>query len=232
MTDHVSPSIPVFAAREVFDKTRAILAARRHSRRVKALRWTIVLGVILVTLGVVVVAVYDPFKAAIPGLSVDHVALDGTRVTMAHPKLAGYRTDGRPYEIVAVSAVQDLKAPTIFDLHDMDARLTSQDKSITHLTAATGTFDSTREIMDLTSAVRIASDAGLDMHAADAHIDLKSGSVVTSNPVTVVMRGNTVQADSLRIVDSGKQVTFEGHVRSMLMPGTAEGSATLGQKAP
>lgn len=222
MTDTTHPSPLPFSTALAADKAGAFRAAARHSRRVRLLRRLLVGGAVGGVALTVLLAVYDPFGAVLPaGVSVASVGLDGTKVTMAHPKLSGYRTDGRPFAITASEAVQDLKVPTRFELHDMDARLTMADSTTTHLTSAAGTYDSKGDLMDLTSPVVISSDAGLDVRAQDAHVEFRSGSVVTRNPVTVAMRGNTIAADSMRMVDGGRQVSFEGHVRSTFQPGDA-----------
>ncbi len=58
---------------------------------------------------------FDPFRAFLPaGVSIDRAGLNGSRVTMSHPKMSGYRKDGRPYDFTAESAVQNLKTPEFF----------------------------------------------------------------------------------------------------------------------
>lgn len=200
------------------DKSRAFRAARRHSVRVRILRWVMFAGALTVIAGIAVFVVFDPFHRLKNHVSVEDTSIDGTKVTMSHPKLAGYHSDGRPYQIMASSAVQDIKTPNLFELRDMDARLTMADKTVTHVTAQSGSYDSTRETMDLTSEVQISSDSGLEMRARNAHVEFKSGALVTQNPVTVAMRGNTIAADSMRMSEGGKQVTFEGHVRTTIVP--------------
>ena len=221
VSDRALPSPRPFASAGASQRTRAFHAAALHSGRVRVLRRAMMGGAVAVMVAIVAFAVFDPFGKSVSGLSVSSVGVDGSKVTMARPRLSGYRSDGRPYEIVASSAVQDLKVPTKFELHDMDARLTMLDKSVTHVTAALGTYDSSLDLMELNSAVHITSDSGLDVRARDAHVEFKSGAVTTANPVTVAMRGDTIEADSMRMIDSGKQVTFEGHVRTTILPGEA-----------
>ncbi len=218
MTDSLSPRL-AFAAVTTGSKARAFRAARRHSLLVKTLRGLLFAGAVVLLPGILIVKIADPFHA-VPGVSVEGGSVDGTKITMAHPKLAGYHNDGRPYEITASSAVQDIKVPNLFELHDMDAHLTMLDKTTTHVTAASGNYDSKRETLALTSQVRISSDSGLDMRTEDAHVEFKSETLATDKPVSVAMRGNTIEADAMRMTGGGKQVTFEGHVRTVLLPGS------------
>ncbi len=229
MTDSIIPSPRPFATTAANDKTRAFRAATRHSSRVRLLRRSIFAGALVLVVGVLVFSIVDPFRKVVQGVSIDSIGVDGTKVTMARPRLSGYRSDGRPYEIFAASAVQDIKAPTKFELHEMDAHLTMQDKTVTHVTALLGTYDSAHDLMDLNSEVHITSDSGLNVVTKDAHVEFKSGSLVTRNPVTVAMRGSTIAADGMRMIDGGKQITFEGHVQTMFQPGEAHAAADKGQ---
>jgi lipopolysaccharide export system protein LptC len=227
MTDTAVPSAPgSFVATGPTDKTQAFRVAKRHTRHVRLMRWLIVTTAVGLIGGVAVFAIFDPLGRIPAGVSVQSIGVEGTKVMMARPKLAGFRNDGRPYEIMASSAVQDLKVPTIFTLHDMDAHLTMSDKAVTHVTASIGTYDSTKEIMNLTSEVHISSDSGLDMKASDARVEFKSGSVVTDNPVNVAMRGSTITADTMRMSDGFKRVTFLGHVQTVFIPQNEDSPAS------
>lgn len=212
----------------------AFRLASRHSRHVRLLRGLLMAGVVTLVGGIAVVTIVDPFHGRIEGVSIDGASLAGTKVVMANPKLSGYHKDGRPFDISASSAVQDIKAPTIFELHDLKARLTMGDKSVTSVTSDLGTYNSTEEVMVLTTAVHIVSDSGLDMRTQDARVEFKTSAVATDNPVVVTMRGNSVEADRMHVLDGGRQVTFEGHVHSLVLPGeqVAAGEAAAPAGAP
>ena len=70
------------------------------------------------------VALFDPFGRLAGSVSVSGIGVDGTKVTMAHPKLAGFRKDGRPYLVTAQEAVQDALHPTLVELHGIAADIT------------------------------------------------------------------------------------------------------------
>ena len=112
----------------------AFRAAGRHTARVRLLRRVVLAGALLGSAGVIAFAFFNPFRIAIPGVSIDGVGLSGSRVTMQHPKLTGFRSDGRPYDLVASSAVQDAKTPSQLELHDIDAHVTMADQSVVHIT--------------------------------------------------------------------------------------------------
>ena len=201
------------------DKSEAFRRASRHSSHVRLLRRTVLLGAVALAVGVVVFAFFDPFRAALPaGASIDSAGLSGSRVTMAHPKMSGYRNDGRPYDFTAESAVQDLKKPNILELNQLDAHVTMADKSLVHIKARFGLYDTSRETMDLTDDIRITSDAGTDITMRTAHVEFKGGNVASKDPVQVSMTTGTVSSDSMHMTGNGTAVTFEGHVHSNMVP--------------
>ena len=220
MMDYASPTagdhLASFAAG---DKTQAFRRAARHSSHVRLMRKATFGGAVALVLGIILFTAFDPFHRGVAGVSIDGASIDGTKVTMANPRLSGYRKDGRPFTITASAAVQDIKAPTLFELHELKAQLTMADQSVTSVTAATGLYNSTGETMNLTSAVRIVGGSGLDVHTQDAQVDFKANTVATDKPVSVVMREGTIDADAMHVVDGGRQVTFEGHVHSLMHPG-------------
>lgn len=208
-------------------RIEAFRAADRHTARVRLLRRLVLSGAVLGTVAVVVFAFFNPFRAVIPGVTIDGLGLNGSKVTMQHPKLTGFRADGRPYDLLASAAVQDAKTPNMLELHDIDAHVTMADQSIVHIVSAAGLYDSSKETMQLKTAIHLTSDKGLDAHLQSAFIVFKTGAVDTSDPVTVVMTTGTVTADSMHMTDNGATVTFEGHVQTTMTPAsTATTTAT------
>ncbi len=205
----------------------AFRAAGRHTARVRILRRLVLAGALGGSVLVVLFAFFNPFRNGIPNVSMDGVGLNGTKVTMDHPKLSGFRSDGRPYDLVASSAVQDAKSPNVLELHDIDAHVTMADKSIVHIVSDLGVYDSSKETMQLKSAIHLTSDAGLDARMKSAFIAFKAGLVDTREPLTVVMNTGTVSADSMHMTDNGKVATFEGHVHTVVTP-PATAAATAG----
>jgi lipopolysaccharide export system protein LptC len=205
------------------DKVRAFEKARRHSRRVRWLRRIILFGAVAVCAGLVVFVFFDPFRAVIPAnVAIDGAGLDGSRVTMNRPRMSGFRKDGRPYDFIAKTAVQDLKVPNVLELNALDAHVTMADKSVAHVTADQGIYDSSQELMDLKGNIRITSDAGFDVRMSVAHIEFKAGDVASDAPVNVSMKTGTVAADTMRMTGNGSEVSFTGHVHSLMLPASAE----------
>ena len=54
-------------------------------------------------------------------------------------------------------------------------------------------------------------------------IDFKTNRVTSKEPVTVTMKGGTIDADSMNVFDNGDRVQFEGRVRSVFKRASAPG---------
>jgi lipopolysaccharide export system protein LptC len=199
-------------------RLRAFEAARRHSRLVRLLRIaapaSVIIGVAALTLG----ALIHPFRPKAVQLSIGDVGVDGDKISMARPKLTGFRRDGRAYIVNAAKAIQDVRRPTVVELREVDGDLGAADGNSLHLTATVGFYDSLKQSMDLSQDVRI-HNSSYDVRLASANIDFKAGVYRTDEPVTVVMtNGTRIAADSALARDNGQELTFTGHVRSTFLP--------------
>lgn len=203
-------------------RRRAFAEANRHTARVRLLKRGIVVVACLAVVALAVIVVVDPFRrVAEAGLSIDKVGVSGTKVTMANPKLNGFRQDSRPYQVIARTAVQDIRKPNQIELNELEATIDMGPNGTGRVTAATGFYDSTREVMDLRTNVRMRSEAGYELLASSAAIEFKTGKMVSDEPVKVMMRTGTIDADRMTVLDSGKQMIFEGRVKTLMLPQSA-----------
>ncbi len=241
MTDFAMIGSPEHAGVAVHDadaasfmRRKAFLAAGRHSVRVRLLRRLILAGSVLGIGGLIGFAFFNPFRTAIPSVSIDGAGFNGTQVTMQNPKLTGFKADGRPYTLDAKSAVQDARTPNLLELHDIDAHVTMADQSVVHVVSDLGNYDSSKETMTFDHDVHLTSDSGLDVRMKSAYVEFKTGVVDTKDPVSVVMNSGTVSSDRMHMSDNGKVAHFEGHVHSVMLPaGTGKAmAATLKGTTP
>ncbi len=196
-------------------------AAMRHSRRVRFLRKAIPVGSVLVVTAVALIAVIDPFRSVPDGLSIGAFRLSGSKITMELPKLTGFRQDMRPYEVTADSAVQDVRNPAVIEMSAMRARIGLEQRQTALLEAATGVYDTQKETLELRRDVKVVAQ-GYDVRMASARVDMKAGTVLTDDPVRVIMTGGTIDADAMQIMDNGKRIVFIGRVRTRLGSGEGE----------
>jgi lipopolysaccharide export system protein LptC len=203
---------------EAMRRASAFAAAARHSARVRFFRVALLGGAVGAVAVLAGIALFDPFGRLAGGVSIDGIGVDGTKVTMAHPKLAGFRKDGRPYLVTAQEAVQDALHPTLVELHGIEADITMAEGGLAHMTAKSGLYDSAQEHMDVSDNVRIKSPQ-YNAWLKSASIDFKSGLYVSEEPVTVVTSsGTTLSGDAMSAMDNGKELVIEGNVKTMIPP--------------
>ncbi len=203
-----------FAAARAEQSGAAYRAARRHSRVVRFLRLAIPLGAALSFAGFIVLPFVNPFRYA--GVTVGAIKMDGTRVTMENPRLAGHRKDNRPYEVTATSAVQDIRIPNIIELSEMKARLENADGGVMNLAARKAVFDSQKEQLQLTDDVRLRTQAGQEANLKSATVDFKAGTVRSTEPIAVRMPDMGLTADGLDVTDNGAVISFIGRVSALI----------------
>ncbi len=189
--------------------------AMRHSRFVRFLRWAIPIGSAVVLIGIIAIAVFDPFRTISTGLSVASFNLSGSQITMQQPHLTGFRQDLRPYEVDADTALQDIKQPTIMNLSGLKAKIGLADRKSALMTALQGIYDSQKEFMTVDHPLRITSET-YDVQMQSAKVDFKAGTVFTDQPVRVIMTGATIEADQMQVLDNGRQITFTGRVKTLM----------------
>jgi lipopolysaccharide export system protein LptC len=199
----------------------AIKAAGRHSARVRFLRRAIVVVCVLAVGVVAVLAAFDPFRRLPRNISIGQVRVDGTRITVESPKITGMQKDGRPYEVMARAGIQDTTTPNIVELLGIDAKIGLSDASTLKVTAEHGTYDSLNDHLVMDGSAQIKNDVGYAIFMKSAHVDFKTGALVSSDSVNVVLNGGTIAANQIDIENDGK-VSFEGAVKSIIEPGESE----------
>lgn len=195
---------------------RAFLAARSHSRLVRRLR----IGLIVVSLATVAfllgMTLIRTFGSRLGSLSVGQMSIDGTKITMDQPRLTGARQDGRGYVINAAKAIQDIADPTHVALLDIKGDIGGEDRDTLHISATRGFYDTGKEILDLAGVVSL-KNSSYTVTLSSGRVDFKSNAYSTRDPLTVVTsNGATISGDTAWVRNSGAEIQFEGHVKTMI----------------
>jgi lipopolysaccharide export system protein LptC len=199
------------------DREQAFAKARRRSAWVRFLRVAISIGGPGAVAAMVGIAVFNPFSTRLGSLGFSALSVEGTKVIMDRPKLAGFRNDGHPYLLTAERALQDIKQPTLVELQKVDGEIGMAAGEATHLTADAGVYDSAGEHMELSKNVRI-KNGRFDVSLQSANFDFKSGTYGSDEPVEVhVGDGTTIFADRAAARNNGQELTFEGHVKTRIV---------------
>ena len=195
------------------DADRAFRAARRHSRLVRILRITVPVVVMMGLTIVALITYFNPLRmlAKLP-INIDNLVVSGTKVTMEQPRLSGFTSDARAYELTADTAAQDMTKPDIVELRNIRAKVEMQDKTSMEMTAVSGIYDAKGETLKLDREILLRSSTGFQGRLSEALIDIRKGNVVSEHPVEVKLLQGTLNANRLDIFNSGDVVRFHGGV--------------------
>jgi lipopolysaccharide export system protein LptC len=204
---------------------RVFRTAARHSRLVRFLRFAIPAVITAIAAVLLVAAFFNPFKI-ITTFPIDptKLKLSGTKIVMESPRLTGFTTDSRPYELIAQTAAQDLLKPDILELQDIDAKVETKDGQHITITSNNGVYDTRAEVLKLSDHIVLTTSSGYEGHLSEATVNVSSGSVVSESPVDVKLPNGTLSANRLQVTDNGAVVVFSRGVEMNLNPEHARGA--------
>jgi lipopolysaccharide export system protein LptC len=191
------------------DREDAFAKAKRRSGRVTLLRLAILIGGLGTVAATVVVAFFNPFATKLGALNFNALSVEGTKIVMDRPKLAGFRSDGQAYLLTAERALQDIKQPTMVQLRKVDGEIGTAGGEATHLTADAGVYDNLAEHMELSGNVRIKNGRFIVLlrsARSDERVEVQGDD------------GTTIFADRASALNHGQELTFEGHVQTNIVP--------------
>ncbi len=208
-----------FVGRAPLDSARRFRAARRHSRFVRFLRLAIPVGLVVCLAVVAAATFFNPLRmlAKLP-LDPGKMVISGTKITMEAPRVGGFTRDGRPYEMTAAAAAQDLANPGVLELKQIRARVQMQDKSTTDITAATGVYNTKSDQLVLKSDILVVSSSGYQVRMLEAAVDIKTNRIVTERAVDVKLTNGTLNANRMEVADNGDVMRFGNGVELYLVP--------------
>ena len=204
------------------DAARAFRRAMRHSRGVRILRLAIPAGIAAAIVFGMLATRFDSVRM-LTALPVDFSSLvvSGTKITMQQPRIAGFTSDSRPYELTARAAAQDVTDPDTIELQGVHGKSVMPDKTEFDLTADSGVYNSKAEVLSLRQNVVFKSSGGFEVYLSEAVVDVHSSNVVSERPVEVRMVQGTIRASRMEVVDSGNEIRFSGGVTMVMSSGNS-----------
>jgi lipopolysaccharide export system protein LptC len=202
-------------------------AAARHSRFVRFLRMAIPAGILAVAGVIIVATFFNPFRL-IANFPIDpgKVSLSGTRIVMEAPRLNGFTSDGRPYELTARAAVQDITKPDLLELSGPVAHVDMKDGAHVDIQSINGLYDTKSELLKLSDHVVMVSSSGYEAYLSEATVTVRSGQIVSESPVSVKLPNGWLNSKRLEVVDNGALLRFGGGVDLTLEPESQAPPAT------
>ena len=200
------------------DREQAFAKAGRRSGRVRRLRLAILIGGLGTVAAMAGIAVFNPFATKLGSLGFSPLSVEGTKIVMDRPKLAGFRNDGQPYLLTAKRALQDIKQPTVVELEKVEGEIGAAGGETTRVTADSGVYDTVGEHIELSDNVLI-TNGHFNVRLRSAKFDLKSGTYGSDEPVEVrIGDGTSVFSDRASAINHGQELTFDGHVKTRIIP--------------
>ena len=201
------------------DTDRVVRIARRHSLFVRVMRIGLPLGVIIGLTALVLFSYFKPMQIfdKLPSVS-GNLGIQGSKITMQLPKIAGFTRDSRAYELTAENAVQDIAAPDVIELQNLRAKMEMQDKDIVNLTAKAGTYNTKGDKIVLRDQIVVTSGQGYSARLREAAVDMKAGNVTSDQPVEVTLPNGLLTSNGMEIAESGAVIRFNRGVVLTLDP--------------
>lgn len=194
-------------------RARAFRSAARHSSRVKRLRRAILIGALAAIAGIVWYSWFHTEDMGDAHLSLDRLGISSDKITMEHPRMTGLRRDGKPYDVIAETGVQNPKDPNRTVLTKLNAKLYMADGSETRVLGDEGVYDNVAQTLDLSGNVRIKG-ANFTLSLRKMKMDFKASVFSSTEPVRLDLDNGWVEANGMTSRDSGETITFSGDVKS------------------
>jgi len=204
--------------RTVTDRARVFRAAARHSRWVRFYRRAIPVSLVLVLATVAAIAYFKPLsKLANLPIDPSRLGLSGTKITMEAPRLAGFTSDARPYELTATAAAQDMTKPDVLELKGIDAKVELKDGQRVKIKAINGLYNTKSEILKLHDDIVLTTSSGYEGRLSEATVETGSGHIVSDSPLELkLLNGGKLNANRLEVVENGASIQFSGGVELFL----------------
>jgi lipopolysaccharide export system protein LptC len=160
--------------------------------------------------GLVLFTYFKPMQMfdKLPSVS-GKLAVQGSKITMELPRIAGFTRDSRAYELNAETAVQDITKPDIIELQNLRAKMELQDKDVVNITANAGTYNTKADKIVLRDQIVVTSQQGYKALLREAAVEMKKGNVISEQPVDITLPNGTLKANRMEIIDSGEVIRFE-----------------------
>ena len=206
-----------FAESASTQRAKSFSRARRHTRVVRALRWS--LPGAAATVVVLYFAIVLHTIGWVDSLSqLDLPRIIPTNLTMDNPRYEGFNKDGGSYVVTAKTAVQDLVDTSHVTLNGINGDLTDANKMKTNLKAAHGLYNSKSNELELYDGIDIVAENGMRAKLTRATILTKENIIVSKEPVVVDMPSGNIRSNEMRIHNKSHEIAFIDDVKAHLTP--------------
>ena len=187
---------------------RRFAQARRHSALVTVLKWSLPALAVAIVLAFAIRTVTSGVfeEASLTG----GIGLADGKLVMDAPVMKGFDKNNRPYDVVARKATQDLSSPKVVALDAIDARVPVGTNGFANVDAEHGIYDTANETLELSRRIEVRGLNGVDMDLTQASIDMKAGTMTSTEPVQVRQGKSSINAGTMLVKENGKRIVFGG----------------------
>jgi lipopolysaccharide export system protein LptC len=201
----------------------AYASAARHSLRVRRLKIILPLAagaIALIFMAVSFVRAFLPEQ-----LQLETATIENGKIVMQNPAISGRNKQDISYSMKAQRALQDIANPDLITLEKIHAEMPVNDTLIATVDATSGIYDRGANTLDMNAPFTISMNNGVNADFQSAYLDINAGEMETKQPIAISMNGGSIIAQTLRMTDKGRIVTFEGMVRVNVEPSTIRKNA-------
>lgn len=192
-------------------QNNAYQSALAHSRRVKRLR--VLLPVAAVIVSLIFIAVTFVRSYLPENLTVQSARIEDGKIVMESPAIAGRNEKGISYSMTAVRALQDVADPNMITLENVKAAMPMSGDVIARVTAKGGIFDRAKDQLNMTAPFQVNLSNGTTGYFQSARLDVPKSLMESVDPVKITTPDASIIAQSMKILDNGKTISFAGKVQ-------------------
>ena len=194
-------------------RTLTLEAARKHSARIKLLRWLL----LLMCGGLAAYLVYE-FATQTNNTIIDDVSTESVR--MVNPKYRGRTTDGLPFYLTADTAIRTLANRSEVELTNPILEFIREEGSQASIVVAeTGTYDDVKKILNLRTAVDLNTDDGYNCKTSHARIFAKEKRIEGDERIECIGSFGLVNGNAYEINDNYKVFVFKNNMDAIIEQG-------------
>lgn len=205
-----------YAAGDNEYRRKAYAEARRHSGKVRRLKIILPVMAFVISaifIGVSVVRAFLPDNIEIAGAKIEN-----GQIVMEKPAVSGRNADGIFYSMTAARALQSIAHPNLIRLEAIKATVPVNDQLVANVIAKAGLYDRDNEKLDMMEPFSLQLSSGVTANFRSGKLDIKAGTLVTDDTVSITTSTASLVAKRLRIEDKGYNMIFDGGVQVSLNP--------------
>ncbi len=137
-------------------------------------------------------------------------------LNMVNARYDGVDSQDQPFSVTAEVVTQIDRSADVIELRRPTADLTLNDGAWIALTADSGTYRRTVDLLDLVGSVSLYHDRGFELHANSMRVDLNEGAATSDEPVRGQGPMGELNAEGLRVTERGDRILFTGRTRLLV----------------